>query len=594
MRAGSGRQSGRRDLPSAATRLESHRSVTHRSPLILFLILLGPCFFAPSAAAQQARASRPSTGASTAPTFRISGAVVNGLTGEILRNAGVTMGKADTSETPQSVTTGDDGGFRFDGLAAGKYWLQAEARGFLQQAFEEHEGFSTGIVTGGAADTEHLMFRLRPAASIAGEIVDEANEPVREAQVMLFRRQKQDGREVTSLASGAPVNDEGHYRFKDLAPGTYFIAVEARPWYAQDLRANQRVIFAQEDAGDRVASGAGNEAQPSANDRALDVAYPVTYYPGATEESAAAPVVLKAGDHATADVRLVAVPAVHLRVHRPGVGESEPMGANLMQRMLDGPEMPVQSENMQTRKGEIELGGIAPGDYEIRVQSFGKTPETWTQRVALSTDTELSVNERATAATVKGVAKVEGGGLSVQQWFVQLRNRATGEQFTAQISEKGEFEFASQPLAPGSFEVSVGNTQDARVTRIAATGAKVIGQNVEISGAGAVQLTITLRHGLGRVDGTVLRDGRAVSGAMVVLVPQDARNNLPMLRRDQSDLDGTFSLREVLPGKYTVVAIQDGWDMDWMDVRVLNRFLKNGEVVDVRAEGKYAVKVGVQ
>jgi hypothetical protein len=81
---------------------------------------------------------------------------------------------------------------------------------------------------------------------------------------------------------------------------------------------------------------------------------------------------------------------------------------------------------------------------------------------------------------------------------------------------------------------------------------------------------------------------------MVVLVPQDARNNLPLLRRDQSDLDGTFSLLEVLPGKYTVVAVQHGWDMDWMDARVLDRYLKRGTTVEVRGDGVNEVKVEAQ
>ena len=32
-----------------------------------------------------------------------------------------------------------------------------------------------------------------------------------------------------------------------------------------------------------------------------------------------------------------------------------------------------------------------------------------------------------------------------------------------------------------------------------------------------------------------------------------------LIRRDQSDSDGSFALRDVVPGQYTVVAIQDGW-----------------------------------
>ena len=72
------------------------------------------------------------------------------------------------------------------------------------------------------------MHRLR------GKIVDESNEALREAEVMLFRREVQDGKEATTFFSNAQVNDEGHYRFSHLGPGTYFVAVRSSPWYAQN------------------------------------------------------------------------------------------------------------------------------------------------------------------------------------------------------------------------------------------------------------------------------------------------------------------------------------------------------------------------
>jgi hypothetical protein len=50
-----------------------------------------------------------------------------------------------------------------------------------------------------------------------------------------------------------------------------------------------------------------------------------------------------------------------------------------------------------------------------------------------------------------------------------------------------------------------------------------------------------------------------VSGTVINAATRD------LFRRDQSDLDGTFSLHGVIPGTYTVVAIDNGWDLDWCD-----------------------------
>jgi hypothetical protein len=76
---------------------------------------------------------------------------------------------------------------------------------------------------------------------------------------------------------------------------------------------------------------------------------------------------------------------------------------------------------------------------------------------------------------------------------------------------------------------------------------------------------------------------KGVPGVMIVLVPNT--NSRPvwqaLIRRDQSNSDGSFSLRDVVPGQYTVVAIQDGWALDWTDPQVLARYLPAGINVTV-------------
>lgn len=557
-----------------------------RCGLVLFYFLLFLFFACIGSGAQQ-------TG-----KYRISGTVVNANTGDILRNATVTLGRSQSQDVLASTTTADDGGFRFEGLAAGKYWMRGEASGFAAQGFDEHAGFFTGIVTGGSVDAEHLMFSLRPDAAIVGAILDEANEPVREAQVKLYRRETQDGKEVTSLRAAAQSNDEGRYRFGHLAPGRYFVAVEARPWYAQsestvtngapDLRLDG-------DMNQLVSDGGMNstEEEPKTeSERALDVTYPLTFYPGATEENGAAAIVLQAGDRATADVRLSPVAAAHLHVPRMTADPSEGMNVTLMRRVFDGPEEPVQAQSEQSEKG-YAIGGIAPGDYEVQAQSFGKNPQSWTQPVAVRGDMELGLEHATVLANVKGVVKIEGGA-PVSRGFVTLVNRATNDRMGARVTEKGEFEFSSQPVAPGSYEVAAGTTPMARVSRVTASGAKVAGETLEIGGAAAVELTIYLEQKFATVDGTVLREGKPAAGAMVMLVPEDLKNQESMVRRDQSDLDGTYSLRGVVPGKYTVVAIQKGWDLDWMSPMVMAEYLKGGETVRAVGGGKYEVKVKAQ
>jgi hypothetical protein len=50
---------------------------------------------------------------------------------------------------------------------------------------------------------------------------------------------------------------------------------------------------------------------------------------------------------------------------------------------------------------------------------------------------------------------------------------------------------------------------------------------------------------------------------------------LALFRRDQSDTDGTFSLRDVLPGRYKIVAIENGWDLEWGNTEILKTHLSH-------------------
>jgi hypothetical protein len=114
-------------------------------------------------------------------------------------------------------------------------------------------------------------------------------------------------------------------------------------------------------------------------------------------------------------------------------------------------------------------------------------------------------------------------------------------------------------------------------------------------GAGEdVKLTVVLSKGTGEVTGVALRDGKPIDGAMVVLVPEIPEHNLVLFRRDQSDSDGSFHLGGIVPGKYTVVAIENGWALEWFTPGVLEKYLPGGEAIQVHADSRIEVKANIQ
>jgi len=96
-----------------------------------------------------------------------------------------------------------------------------------------------------------------------------------------------------------------------------------------------------------------------------------------------------------------------------------------------------------------------------------------------------------------------------------------------------------------------------------------------------LSVVVNVSQGATRLEGFARRGGKGVAGVMVELVPRDRAALDGLVRRDQSDSDGSFSLRDVVPGDYTLVAIEDGWDLDWLQPQVMARYLPGGIAVTV-------------
>jgi hypothetical protein len=79
---------------------------------------------------------------------------------------------------------------------------------------------------------------------------------------------------------------------------------------------------------------------------------------------------------------------------------------------------------------------------------------------------------------------------------------------------------------------------------------------------------------------------------MVLLIPEQD-SNIALFRRDQSDSDGTFTLQNVVPGKYRVVALEHGWELEWMNPAVRKRFAGGAVAFEVGTNENKDLKLNV-
>jgi hypothetical protein len=152
-----------------------------------------------------------------------------------------------------------------------------------------------------------------------------------------------------------------------------------------------------------------------------------------------------------------------------------------------------------------------------------------------------------------------------------------------QFDAKGEAEIERLPA--GRYEILFSNTpKPYSVTRMAKDGTVVAGHILMVTAGSTSTVSLTLTGASSDVEGIAKRAGKPFAGAMVVLVPKNPETDRSFFRRDQTDLDGTFALKNVVPGAYTILAIADGWDLDWSQPGVIAAYLRGGKALEVGSQ----------
>lgn len=529
------------------------------TPLVLATCMLSPC-------SGQAQSSASSS-------YRISGIVVSKIDGHPLSRARITVN--DTTNEPESATvlTGDDGRFEFTGVPAGKYSLRGAKRGFITSYYDQHENFWTGIVTGKGLDTENLVLKLTPSAAIAGQVLDESGDPVRSARITLYRVDHSQGVEEIRTAYNTQTDDLGAYEFSLLNAGTYFVSASGKPWYAVHPQAEK----------------ARANDTTSNFDRTLDVTYPVTYYADATDADGATPIPIRGGEHVQVDLHLSPVPGLRLIFHVAGDNRRGFTIPRLEQPSFDGSTTVELGSVRMVSPGVVEVSGVPAGRYNIRLgQPVGGTQ---LNGVDLTQDgQQVNASTTESLGDVKLNVRMSDGTPLPKQLSVALHSGNRIYPGGVVVDEKGQAELSQ--VAAGSYRLLAwANGRPLFVSQISAEGAEVTGHTMTLAPGATVSISLTLSSGSGDVEGVVTHAGKPFAGAMVVLVPRSSEGNADLFRRDQSDLDGTFALRNVMAGSYTLIAIEDGWDLDWSQPNIIAAYAKHGRVIQIRNGSKTTLHV---
>ncbi len=489
-------------------------------------------------------------------TVAVSGRVTSSISGLPVENAIVWLVSGPTDKIGNTGYTDAGGNYSFSGVSPGTARIEVRAEGFAP--FHKTNPDETTIRI--SADSAEHNFRLTPAASITGRIIDKETNP-RERMIATLLREDFSGGVRHFVVAGADseaaamsrLTPDGSFSFTGLEAGRYIVKVSPD---TNPVRA-ETIITVNNGGATRNFVLGKVESQDSPEPRE---GYALTYYPGTTEMADALPVTLSAGDSQVLNFKMAKrrLFRVSGEIDLPGM---EGATALIMVESMDGGAISTSA----TIPGPFKIADLPAGHYVASATIFGagfrsgpggalqaKLPVAITDHdvdgLKFSFEGQMEVggifrmtNESAHLPT----------GLAVQFAFPTPEGRSD----SIPAADTGQFwlsgysgDYSVQPVVPAGFAV----------TEVRYGGANYLNSLVPMRGnVPDPNLTIMLTDQPGSVSGSIMDGDSKPIPAEIALVPDPLPANFDFraIRVAKNDAKGVFVISGIAPGRYKAVAL---------------------------------------
>ena len=512
------------------------------------------------------------------PTGRITGRVLDGVTGRPMKLARVTLNAPGT--TNRAAQTDETGVFDFLALPAGRYNLAVQKSGYVNLSYGQRRPLQPGTPIQ-LEDGQHfkdIEFRMPRGSVISGIISDELGDPMPGIAVRAMRFQYAQGVRQLVPAGAGQTDDRGMYRIWGMNPGEYYLSAVAP---------NFSLRGALPESGGRGRGGpfAAGRGVPPAQTDDVDVGYAPTYFPGVPSVFEATPVNVGLGaeiNDINFNVLLVHTARISGRVNNL---DGTPVTAGNVNLTVEGTSgRGGGGLNLGGRirwDGAFAIANVPPGRYTLRARGTDDVAPQYAAVPITVVGDDLAdvVVVVSPGATLSGTVTLLATQSSSQADPTQFRVVAqpadpnvSNASVNARVEKDGRFTLNGVPLGPYLLRANAPRGWSLR--SVIVDGQEVIDTPLDVRSTQKIaDATLVFSDRQTDLSGVVAdTQGRPVTEYTVLTFPTDAALWRPQARHIMTvrpDQNGRFHLRGLPAGDYYVAAIDPQQPGEWFDPRFL-------------------------
>jgi hypothetical protein len=509
--------------------------------------------------------SPPQEGSAAENTYSVNGSVTNVVTGEPVSRALVQI----FSSPPQNTFSDSSGRFEFDGLRPGVFAVTARKPNFSSP--EEAEGIpeQPGVTVGPA--TSPLVLKLVPMGVIFGRAQKPDGEAIRNLPILLAYYRVSEGRKRWDLMNNSITNEEGEFRISNLRPGRYYLA--AGP-----------------------SSRSAWIGDPGS--RAQEAGYPMVFYPGVSDWTAATPLDVSPGQQAEAIFSLAPQPTFRVSGTLAGVPPQQHWAQlEISPRGVDIQPVSINQEADGSFDAKVPAGSytIRATSYSAQGNFYGETPVTVRSDLAGVNVVVTPALKLPVEITLQRTRPLPANSSRRPTNRVSLRFHGQAAKFPTPdygfaIGMDKNSEHNIHDIVPGTYSVDVrAEDPDLYVDSVQCGGTDLLRDNFILGAGTTTPIQVVLRDDGGTLRGNIVSGARS-PGTTVLIVPDRAPRQVFAVNVGAAS---QFQYGKLAPGDYSVLAFDRVSGLEYMNPDILDSYRSYATHASVTPNGDTSVSVNL-